>query len=173
LIEWVNAEITKEPLTIIAADDPVSCAIYARENGLLDKPGWKRFKHIAKQEKKFTRMVNQAKLTSYNTAPRYKYGFEVPRTYEEALRLDKRNGNTKWADAAKFELTQIDDYHTFIDKGHHTKVKAPAGYKKIRVRLIFDVKHDGRHKARLVADGHLTDIPLELVYSGVVSLRGL
>jgi Reverse transcriptase (RNA-dependent DNA polymerase) len=66
----------------------------------------------------------------------------------------------------------IDDYDTFIDKGHHTKVKAPIGYKKIRVHLIFDVKHDGRHKARMAADGHLTDIPLESVYSGVVSLRG-
>jgi Reverse transcriptase (RNA-dependent DNA polymerase) len=32
--------------------------------------------------------------------------------------------------------------------------------------------HDGRHKARLEADGHLTDIPLESVYSGVASLRG-
>ena len=77
------------PLKIVAVDDPVSCAIYARENDLLDTPGWKRFKHIAKLEKKFTRMVNQAKLRSYNTAPRYKYGFEVPRTYEQALRLDK------------------------------------------------------------------------------------
>jgi len=38
---------------------------------------------------------------------------------------------------------------------------------------VFDVKHDGRHKACLVADGHLTDIPLESVYSGVVSLHGL
>jgi Reverse transcriptase (RNA-dependent DNA polymerase) len=37
---------------------------------------------------------------------------------------------------------------------------------------VFDVKHDGRHKARLVADGHLTNIPLDSVYSGVVSLRG-
>jgi Reverse transcriptase (RNA-dependent DNA polymerase) len=46
------------------------------------------------------------------------------------------------------------------------------GYKKIQVHLIFDVKHDGRHKARLVADGHLTDIPLESVCSGVVSLQG-
>lgn len=35
------------------------------------------------------------------------------------------------------------------------------------------MKHDGRHKARLVADGHLTDMPLDSVYSGVVSLRGL
>jgi Reverse transcriptase (RNA-dependent DNA polymerase) len=37
---------------------------------------------------------------------------------------------------------------------------------------VYDIKHDGRHKARLVADGHLTDIPLDSVYSGVVSLRG-
>jgi hypothetical protein len=35
---------------------------------------------------------------------------------------------------------------------------------------VFDVKHDGRHKARYVAGGHLTDVPNESVYSGVVSL---
>jgi hypothetical protein len=44
--------MTLEPLRVIAADDPVSCVLYARGNGLLDKPGWKRFKHIPKQEKK-------------------------------------------------------------------------------------------------------------------------
>ena len=49
---------------------------------------------------------------------------------------------------------------------------APEGHKKIRVHFVFDVKHDGRHKARLVAGGHLTDVPLESVYSGVVTLRG-
>ena len=40
------------------------------------------------------------------------------------------------------------------------------------MHLVFDVKHDGRHKARLVADGHLTDTPIDSVYSSVVSLRG-
>jgi Reverse transcriptase (RNA-dependent DNA polymerase) len=40
------------------------------------------------------------------------------------------------------------------------------------VHFIFGVKHDGRHKARLVADGHLTQIPIDSVFSGVVSLRG-
>jgi hypothetical protein len=173
LIEWESGEITSETLTIVAAADPVSCAIYARENDLLDKPpGWKRCKHTARQETKFTRMVNQAKLRSYNTAPRYKYGFEVLEHMKQALCLDNRNGNTLWGDATVLELTQIDDYFTFIDKGHHTKIKAPMGNKKIRVHLIYDVKHDGRHNARLVADGHLTDIPLESVYSGVFSLRG-
>ena len=37
---------------------------------------------------------------------------------------------------------------------------------------MFDVKHDGRHRTCLVADGHLTDVPVESNYSGVVSLRG-
>ena len=47
LIEWENGEITSEPLQVIAKDDPVTCAIYAKENGLLDTPGWKQFKSIA------------------------------------------------------------------------------------------------------------------------------
>jgi len=76
MIEWENGEVTSEPLTIIAADDPVSCAIYARERDLLDLDGWKRFKGIARRDKKLLRMVNQAKLQSYCMAPCNKY--EVP-----------------------------------------------------------------------------------------------
>jgi Reverse transcriptase (RNA-dependent DNA polymerase) len=171
-VEWETGEITTEPLNLIAADDPIYCAIYARDNKLLDQPGWKRFKSIAKRQKNMIRLINQAKLRSFNTAPRYKYGYEVPRDYAHALRLDAKNGNTKWQDARSVEMNQIHEYETFIDKGHHSKTPVPAGYKKIRVHLVFDVKHDGRHKARLVADGHLTEVPLDSVYSGVVSIRG-
>ena len=39
--------------------------------------------------------------------------------------------------------------------------------------LVLAVKFDGRHKARLVVDGHLTPEPVENIYSGVVSLRNL
>ena len=46
-------------------------------------------------------------------------------------------------------------------------------YTKIRVHLVYAVKHDGRHKARLVAGGHLTETPVDSVYSSVVSLRGI
>ena len=172
MVEWETGEVTAEPLQVIAADDPVTCAKYAKDHNLLDLPGWKRFKSIAKREKVFTRMINQAKLRSYQTAPKYKYGFEVPKNYAHAMRLDKQNKNTKWKDAADLEIKQITEYKTFMDHGHHSKVPPPTGYKKIRVHFVFDVKHDGRHKARLVADGHLTDLPIDSVYSGVVSLRG-
>ena len=49
----------------------------------------------------------------------------------------------------------------------------PKGYHRIKVHLVFAVKFDGRHKPRLVADGHLTPEPIENIYSGVVSLRNL
>ncbi len=34
------------------------------------------------------------------------------------------------------------------------------------------MKHDDRHQATHVVDGHLTDVPEESNYSGVVSLPG-
>ena len=47
----------------------------------------------------------------------------------------------------------------------------PDGFQKIRVHFVYAVKHDGRFKTRLVADGHLTKEPVKSIYSGVVSLR--
>ena len=38
---------------------------------------------------------------------------------------------------------------------------------------MFDVKHCGKFKTTLVADGHPTKDPNETVYSGVASLRNL
>jgi hypothetical protein len=117
-------------------------------------------------------MVNQAKLHYFNTAPRYKYGLEVLSNYQHVVRRDKINQNTNWQDVVGLEFGQIDECETFQDIGHKSRARPPHGYKKIHVNFVFDVKHDGRHKARLVADGQLTEVPLVSVYSGVVSLQG-
>jgi hypothetical protein len=100
-----------------------------------------------------------------SSSPKYKYGFEIPQDYKHAIELDEKHGTTQWVDATSLEMVQLDDYNCFHDQG--------KGFKKIRVHLIYDVKHNGRHKARLVTDGHLTNIPVDSVYSGVVTLRGL
>ena len=49
-VEWETGEITFEPVSIIAADDPVTCAAYAKENDLLALEGWHRFRSLAKQD---------------------------------------------------------------------------------------------------------------------------
>ena len=96
MIRWENDEVTSEPLDQFAKDDPVSCAQYALDNDLLSTEGWNRFRHIAKNQKKLKRMVRQAKLRSYKTSPKYMFGFQIPRNYAEALKLDEQNGNTRW-----------------------------------------------------------------------------
>jgi hypothetical protein len=83
LVEWENGEITTEPLSVIAADDPVTCAVYAREHELLDVEGWKCFQNLAKHEKHFLRLVKQAKMKSYRQSPKYKLGAESPKTMKK------------------------------------------------------------------------------------------
>ena len=83
------------------------------------------------------------------------------------------NGNVKWQDATKLEMQQLKDYECFKDVGIHGKELPPKGYKKIRVHFIFNIKHDGHHKVQHIAGGHLTNVPIDSIYSGVVSLWGL
>ncbi len=168
---WEDGSETYEPLTVMGQDCPVACAQYAKENGLLDTPGWKRFRRLAKRDKVLTRMLNQAKLKSFRNSPTYKYGFKVPKTVQQAYEIDKENGNTLWQESIQLERDQLDEYDTWIEKG--VSFKPGPEYKRINVHFVFDVKHDGRHKSRLVAGGHMTDVPLDSVYSGVVSLRSL
>jgi Reverse transcriptase (RNA-dependent DNA polymerase) len=109
-------------------------------------------------------------MKNFRREPFWKFGLLVPRTHLQALELDKSNGNTKWYEAEETEMKQLLEYNTFVDQDQGGD--APAGNKKIRCHRIYDVKYDGRHKARLVAGGHLTD-PNTESDSGVVSLRGI
>jgi hypothetical protein len=182
LVDWEDGSKTWEPLHTkkgsnwtggIWNDDEVTVAIYAREHDLLDEPGWKlpRLKKLARRTKTLTRLANQAKLQSFRHKPVYMFGYQVPRNHEQAMELDEENGNDKWRQSEIIELGQLDEYGTFQDKG---KGYQPGkDYKKINVHLVYAVKHDGRHKCRCVAGGHLTDTPIDSVYSSVVSLRGV
>ena len=169
MVEWA--------LALISKDDPITCAVYAKKHDLLDTTGWKHLKRYAKTSKRLIRAVKQSRIRQVRASARYQHGFQVPRDYNDAMRLDKENGNTHWQDAMDLELTQIHEYKVFRDTGkakfHNGKVVTPDGFQKIRVHFVYAVKHDGRFKARLVADGHHTKEPVESIYSGVVSLRSL
>ena len=81
--------------------------------------------------------------------------------------------NNLWFESIRKEIGQLLEYEAFIDYGHRSTPLPPEGYKLIPLTLVFAVKHDERYKSRLVAGGHLKDTPVESVYSGVVSLRGV
>ncbi|MGH7954810.1 MAG: reverse transcriptase domain-containing protein, partial [Gloeomargaritales cyanobacterium] len=177
LVQWTTGDESWEPLNVIHATDPMTLAQYAKEKNLLDMDGWKRYRSMVRSEKRYVRMMKQAKLMKARTAAggdsNTKYGVKIPRTEKEALALDKLNGNSLWQTAIKTEMDMIREYDTFRDYGHSKSVEVPAGYKKIKTHLVFDVKFDLRRKARLVAGGHLTDPPKDSVYSGVASMRSI
>ena len=171
LVHWEDGSETFEPLSVMAKADPLTCALYAKDNDLLDTPGWKSLKRIATREVKFARMVKQAKLQQSRHGPTYKFGILVPKNRKDALAIDAANGNKKWQKSMDVEINQIDEYDTFKDLGRGRP--PPRDYNKIRVHFVYDVKHDLRLKSRLVAEGNLTAPPKDSVYSGVVTLRSL
>ena len=171
LILWASGERTWNELSPTFNDDPISVSLYAMKNGLLNEKGFKRCRNQVKNSKKLARSINQSRLRNFRNRPVYQYGYQVPRNHEEAVFIDEKNGNTKWQDAEQLEIAQLFEYDTFKDLGKGTPI--PKGYQKIPCHMVYAVKHDGRHKARMVAGGHRTETPIDSTYSSVVSLPGL
>ena len=104
----------------------------------------------------YGRAINQTKIRQVRRSATYQFGYLNPRDYKHALELDKINGNSRWYDATKKELDQINEYQVFLEHGiakYDLKSKritnAPQGYQKIKVHVVFACKHDGHHKTRL------------------------
>jgi hypothetical protein len=61
--------------------------------------------------------------------------------------MDKLNGDTLWTDAMRAEMGQLDDYNTF-------RLPQPdddlSQFQEIPYHMVFDVKFDGRRKARII-----------------------
>ena len=178
-VEWETGDIAFEPLSIIAADDPISCAAYAKVNDILALEGWCRFRSLPNNDKVVARAIKQSKIREVRRSQIYMFVYLIPRNYMEAMQFDSENKNSKWYDAIKLERKYMLEYKVFKkwDKAildiHKKVMSPPKGYHRIKVHLVFAVKFDGRHKARLVADGHLIPESIENIYSGVVSLRNL
>ena len=105
-ILWEIDTETWEPLNVKMKDDPITLVSYALEIELLDQPIWKKLRKYTKNNKKYQRLVKQSIMKGERRTPIFKFGVQVPRDHQEAIMLDDKNGDTKWQDAEKKELTQ-------------------------------------------------------------------
>ena len=100
MVEWESGEVTYEPLTLISKDDPITCAVYAKKHDLLDTTGWKHLKRYAKTSKRLIRAVKQSRIRQVRASARYQHGFQVPKDYNDAIRLVKESathiGKMQW-----------------------------------------------------------------------------
>ena len=94
-----------------------------------------------------------------------KYGIALPKTVEEALAIDCQRGTDFWAKAIAKEMRAVAKAFQILDPD----APSPAGFTKIGVHMVFDIKPDFTRKARLVAGGHVTDPPSSITYASVVS----
>ena len=168
-ILWSSGEITWEPLTEIGTSDPVSVARYARDNELLNRKYWKRFKPYVPRGERYVRLMRRAYASKTKNGKVYKFGIEIPKDYKDAMRLDKEAGNHLWKEAVEKEMNQLKQYKVFIDLGK-ANGPPPPGYKVIRGHLIFSVKYDLRYKVRYVGGGHLTEPVGDTPYNGICSI---
>ena len=137
------------------------CSICQRNHDLLALEGWCRFRSLAKKDKVLARAIKQSKIRQVRRSQTYMFGYLIPRNYMEAMQFDSENKSSKWYDAIKLEMESMLEYkysksgikQSLINtRKSQTLLKV---YHRIKVHLVFAVKFDGRHKARLVADGHL------------------
>ena len=88
----------------------------------------------AKNSTKLQRMIVQrTRIKAHQADDVFKYGEQVPRNHQQAMQLDRENGNTDWqeSESEALEVSQLHDYNTFEDRGHKSEAKIPEGYKKI------------------------------------------
>jgi hypothetical protein len=149
------------PLKELKETNIVDVAQYAVDNQIEHEPAFEWW--VCGVLKKKTRLIKTMKKRHARRG--YKFGIQIPMTWEEAIALDKANGNNLWLEAIMKEMTNVRIAFEVQDKGK----SPPVGYRRIPCHLIFDIKMDFTRKARLVAGGHVTDPPSSITYSSVVS----
>ena len=161
-VQWEDGSESWVPLRVLKESNPIETAEFAVAKGLEKEPAFAWWTNQVLKKRNFF----IKKLRQRVAKPNLKFGLIVPKTVDEALKLDAKNGNTYWNDAIKKELKNVIVAFHMLDEGE----TIPVGSKCIPYHIIFDIKYDLTRKARLVAGGHRNkDVPSHVTYSSVVS----
>ena len=161
-VEWKDGSSSWERLADLKESYPIEIAEYAMAKDIAQEPAFAWWvPYVLKKRKRIIATVNKR----YHKRT-HKYGIEIPKTWDDAVRIDKVNGNTLWQDAINKEMKNVKVAFKTLENDE----KVPVGYQEIKCHMIFDIKMENfRRKARLVAGGHMTEVPMAATYSSVVS----
>jgi hypothetical protein len=95
---------------------------------------------IYSQETRTHHIPGEEKTTRYLKRT-HEFGIAVPKSVDEALELDKINGNTLWADAIAKEMMNVRAAFSILPDGE----RAPNGYQRIHCHMPYDIRcKDGK-----------------------------
>jgi len=163
LIQWNDGSTTWNKLKDVKDSFPVQLAEYAVLNKISDEPAFAWW--VSYTLKKKARIISKIKSKFFKTT--HKYGIRLPNSVEDAIAIDRMNGNTLWWDALMKEMKNVRPAFE-VYEGDVAKL---VGYQRVRCHIIWDIKlgENFRRKARLVAGGHTTKPPSSITYSSVVA----
>ena len=161
MVRWVDGQQSWLPLKDVKDSYPLELADYAILHGLETEPAFAWW--VPYTLKKRNQIVSAVKARVKKRTSKYR--IQIPTTIREAYELDKLNGNDLWRKAIAKEMGNVKPAFQYLDSCE----SLPIGYSKMTVHMIFDVKLDLTHKARLVTDGHKVPEPAITTYVGVVT----
>ena len=161
-VRWKNGSTTRERLINLKQSYPLELAEYAVANGIDGTPAFSWWvPYVLRKRKRILAAVQ----SRYHKRT-HKFGFEIPKTMQRALKIDKECGNTLWQDAIAKEMANVKVAFKVLPDGTND----PVGHQYMDCHLIYEIKLEGfRRKARLVAGGHMTEAPAVMTYASVVS----
>ena len=165
LLHWKDGSSTWEKLKDVKDSYPVQLAEYAHQSRIASEPAFAWWvPHVLKKKH---HIISKIKTKYWSKT--HKFGIKMPKTVQEAIKLDQENGDTLWWDSILKEMKNVRIAFELYDGD--MEVLKKKGFTKINCHIIFDIKmgENFRRKARLVAGGHMTNTPSSITYSSVVS----
>jgi hypothetical protein len=167
LVEWKDGSTSWVLFRDLKESNPIELAEYGKANDLLDEPVFAWWaKYVLKRK---DRIISKVKSRYWSTT--HKFGVRLPKSVDEALKIDAETGTDFWLKAIEKEMANVRPaFELWEGSVEDAKSgKKLVGYQEIKCHMVFDIKMDLTRKARFVAGGHTTETPESITYSSVVS----
>jgi hypothetical protein len=133
--QWKDGSTSWENLADLKMSHPIETAEYAKILDIDHEPAFNWWvPHVLRKRDRIISLVRKQNPRYLKRA--HEFGIELPKTIKEALELDKKNGNTFWADAIAKEMKDVCVAFKILLDGQ----SVPIGYQKIPCHMIFDIK---------------------------------
>ena len=167
-VEWADGTASWMPLSEMKDANPIETAEYAVTAKIADEPAFAWWVPVMLRRR--NAIIGKVKGKYWRTT--HKFGIRLPHSVEEAYRIDEINKNDYWRRAIEKEMARIRVALEQWDGGNTPEEaeKKLIDWQFVKTHMVFDIRIDGLvRKARLVADGHMTEAPSATTYSSVVS----
>ena len=147
LLRWKDNSENWVDLKDLKESKPLEVADYVQGHGLLTEPAFAWW--VPHSLKKRERIISKLGMSKY-WRTQEKMGITVPRSIEQAYKLDEENNNTLWQDAVAKEMRHVLSASSDPSISIEEVKEKLVGYQRIRCHLIFDMKMDFTRKARFL-----------------------